>query len=48
MFGTIVVFVVGVVVGAAGRNQIAEAARYVGNATYELIRKKDGADRGPN
>ena len=42
-----IAFVVGVAAGAAGRNQVAEAVRFVGNKAYELIRDKGEDFRPP-
>lgn len=46
MIGTIFVFVVGVVAGAAGRNQIAEAVKFVGDSAYQILKSdKNDTDK---
>ena len=48
MIGTMIVFVVGMLVGAAGRNQVAEAARFAGNKVHDIVKPADTATNKPD
>ena len=41
MIGTAIVFILGMLAGAAGRNQLAEAARFAGNTAHDMLKRKN-------